>query len=93
MSRKLRKCPNCDVALKECKESAVLLTRRHTSGQVWIQVAPLDFGLTVRPYSCPMCGLVQLYGNRQQARASRTALSAWPSPSKSSSRRVTSLLM
>jgi hypothetical protein len=78
VNRNLRRCPNCDVAMRESKENAVLLSQRQTSGQVWIQVAPPNIGLTVRPFSCPLCGLVLLYQNRRRTRASRVPRGSWP---------------
>lgn len=88
MNRNLRRCLNCDVPMRESKENAILVSQRQGSGQVWIQVAPLNVGLTVRPYSCPMCGLVLLYQNRKQTRASRLPLGRWPQRSKALAKRA-----
>lgn len=88
MKRNLRRCPNCDVLMRESKENAVLLSQRQSSGQIWIQVAPLNIGLTVRPYSCPVCGLILLYQNRRHTRTSGVRPRPWPPRPRRAPRRA-----
>jgi uncharacterized C2H2 Zn-finger protein len=93
MRKNLLKCPNCHVAMKESKQTAVLLTRSRASEQLWIQVAPLNVGLTVQPVSCPRCGLIMLYENRVRFRAPRNTVRAWPIRRETAIRRKPALVM
>lgn len=68
MRRMITRCPNCGVTLRRFKTPVVLFTPSAALGRISPLLAPLKVGIVVQPYSCLVCGLVQLFAaNRSNA--------------------------
>jgi predicted RNA-binding Zn-ribbon protein involved in translation (DUF1610 family) len=61
MRRMITRCPNCGVTLRKYKTPVVLFSPSAALGRMSPLLAPLKVGIVVQPYSCPVCGLVQLF--------------------------------
>lgn len=61
MRRMITRCPNCGVTLRKYKTPVVLFSPNAALGRMSPLMAPLKVGILVQPYSCSVCGLVQLF--------------------------------
>lgn len=61
MRRMITRCPNCGVMLRKYKTPVVLFSPSPALGRISPFMAPLQVGIVLQAFSCPVCGLVQLF--------------------------------